>query len=101
MHDSTESGDNVCVGDSQVFIAATTGSLGRGHNDVFEASGSGWAQGQRLTGSNEQNGDLFEFSMAQAGSRLIVGAPQCDAAPNDNRGRVMIFEHEAGRWVEC
>jgi hypothetical protein len=89
-------GDILIVGAPQ----EDNGVLGsnRGAAYVFERSGAGWVQTQKLVGSDVGNDEYFGQSVAIDGDVALVGSSHSHAASND--GAIYVFERQGGTWVQ-
>lgn len=99
------SGDTLAVGaPTQVFTS--TGAV-----YVFVRAGDTWVQQARLVASNAENEDLFGWSVALSGDRLVVGAPGEDSSAtgvNGNQssnaapgsGAAYVFERSGTTWTQ-
>lgn len=65
---------------------------------MFEATAAGWQRTQRILPGDLFGFGLFGASVALDGTTLAVGAPD-HGWPFDT-GRVYVFEHLAGDWIE-
>ncbi|MBK8099402.1 MAG: hypothetical protein IPK26_20025 [Planctomycetes bacterium] len=63
---------------------------------VFARLGTIWVQQQKLLAGDVQARAHFGASLAFDGSRIAVGAPDCD----QGRGAVYMFELAGGTWVQ-
>ena len=66
---------------------------------VFEDSGSGFAQTQKLTASDAAAGDRFGVSVAVSGSTIVVGACEDDDGGSSS-GSAYVFEDSGSGFVE-
>ena len=71
---------------------------------IFERSGSGWSQVQKLTASDGASDDSFGWSVAISGDNAIVGArDDDDDNPEDyarDSGSAYVFERTADGWSQ-
>ena len=67
---------------------------------LFEPDEDGWAQVQKLTGSNTMANDEFGSSLAVSGVRLAVGVPRHDVDAEPDAGRVVLFTFNGASWIE-
>jgi hypothetical protein len=61
---------------------------------VFERSGSGWVETQRLTPDVHEAGGRFGWAVAIEGDRILVGAHLTGA----DAGAAYLFEHDGTAW---
>lgn len=112
-------GDTVVVGAFSEDSAATTVNGDQFDNSapfagaayVFVRDGATWSQQAYLKSSNLNAGDLFGFSLALEGDRLLVGAPfeagaatGIDGDQSDNSaggaGAAYLFQRVGGVWSQ-
>ena len=68
----------------------------RGAAYVFYRSGSSWAEQQKLTPGDSEDGDLFGKSVSIDGEYAIIGAP----GKNSNQGFSYIFKRTGTVWTQ-
>lgn len=68
---------------------------GHGAAFVFEQTGSGWAEVQRIDGPGLEWDDSFGFKVSLDGDRLAISAPW-----QDPKGAVFLYERVAGVFVQ-
>ena len=66
---------------------------------VYRFDGAQWNEEQKLTASDGAANDMFGYSVAIDGSRILVGATRHDDVINDS-GAAYVFEDQGGTWVE-
>ncbi len=96
-------GTSVAVSGSTAIIGAHTDDFatgGSGSAFVFEASGQGWVQVQKLTGSDATYGAEFGKCVALDGDTAVVGAFHDDAQGILASGSAYVFERISGTWVQ-
>lgn len=79
---------------------ATTESGASGKGSVFKTSGGSWQLVANLSSGNSHTGDGFGWSVARAGSNLLVGAPGAASDSVWVTGAAYIFSSLSGSWVE-
>lgn len=81
-------------------FADIAGVLNQGAVYVFELVGGTWLQVQKLTAADGTANDLFGWSVAIAGDRLVIGAEEANVGANDAQGAAYIFERTGGVWLQ-
>lgn len=82
-------------------FADVGGNSAQGAAYVFELSGGSWTQVQKLTAGDGTTNDLFGWSVAISGDRIVIGAEEANVGPNDAQGAAYIFERSGGSWVQA
>lgn len=70
---------------------------------VYVRSGSSWVESQFLTASDEQNADVFGWSVAIKGSLIAIGSPGDHDVTNaivQSPGSAYLFEFNGSSWVQ-
>jgi hypothetical protein len=91
--------------------AASNGAPGAGAAYVFVRQGVTWSQQAFLKAANADTGDLFGWSVAISGDRIVVGAwsedsrargVNGDASDNgaSQAGAAYVFDRTAGGWTQ-
>jgi hypothetical protein len=107
------SGDTIVVGalleDNSATGDPNEEALGAGAAYVFTRSASAWSQQSMLKASNAGEGDLFGWSVAISGDRIVVGAIHEDSSYssifNSNEGAqdsgaAYVFNRMDNTWTE-
>jgi uncharacterized repeat protein (TIGR01451 family) len=89
------SGDTVVVG---AYLDDDAGESS-GSAYVFVRSGTGWTEQAKLTASDASAGDVFGLSVAISGDRVVVGAPE-DNAAGTGSGSAYVFVRSGPSWAE-
>ncbi len=89
------SGDRAVVG----ARGEDTGGDNAGAAYIFERSGGMWSEVAKIQASDKEAVDLFGYSVAISGDRVIVGAYGEDTGGLD-AGAAYIFELNGGVWNE-
>jgi hypothetical protein len=85
-------GTSVAInGDTVVVGAWDEANLHQGSAYIFARSGTTWSQRQELAASDGSAGDLFGYSVAISGNRVVVGASWDDIGSNTAQGSAYIF----------
>lgn len=95
-------GWSVAVSGSTIVVGATNElsfNFDQGSAYVFDRQGRGWVE-QKLTTSDEVEGDSFGFSVAVSGSTVVVGARNDTIGGNFIQGSAYVFNRQGGSWVE-
>jgi hypothetical protein len=95
------SGDIAIVG---ADLADIDGEIFEGALYVFERTGDGWAEVQKLTGSDGDAHDHLGASAVLQGVVLAAGAPLEEGGITDGcqgTGAVYVFESSGGVWSEA
>ena len=89
------------AGDRALIGAPGNGDAGTdsGGAYVFEFSGGTWTQTATLTASDTAEDDLFGWSVALDGDRVLVGAVG-DGDAGDFTGSAYVFDLRNGEWTE-
>ncbi len=94
----------ICVdieGDTAVVGASFddhAGGIDAGSAYVFVRSGTRWSLQAKLTAGDAAALDLFGWSAALAGDRLVLGAPLDDHAGGISAGSAYVFERAGTSW---
>jgi len=96
-------GDGVGLSDDGNVLVVSADGLNNGQGGVyvFDRSGNGFVQqADILYAPDPGDYDYFGWSidLSNAGDRLVVGAPQWDAATGGNVGALYIFAFASGQW---
>ncbi|KAJ5076631.1 hypothetical protein M0811_06211 [Anaeramoeba ignava] len=70
---------------------------------VFEKQNYNLIQAAQLpNNNNNQNGDLFGFSISisQDSSVILVGVPYANVSGNDSQGKVYVFTKSGNEWIQ-
>ena len=105
---SDEFGTSVAISGNRVLVGArykdAGGIVGSGQVYVYEwNSGTGkYDEIQKLTASDPSASDVFGFSVAISGNRVLVGAYDKDAGGLVDSGQVYVYDWNSGtsRYVE-
>ncbi|MBR9990958.1 MAG: choice-of-anchor B family protein [Gemmatimonadetes bacterium] len=87
-------GGGVALVDGTAFVSQATNAVGPGRVYAYHRAGGDWAELAQITAPDAAQGDGFGYSLAAAGSRLIVGQP----AHNGGRGSVHVYERRGQQW---
>ena len=91
------SGDRAIVGARFDDDAGTSS----GSAYVFRRDGMSWVQEAKLTADDAFGGDLFGWSVAISGDRIVVGARGATCGGVFNRcGAAYVYRLEGGGWVQ-
>ena len=66
---------------------------------VFERSGTGWVQVQKLIGSDTTTGDGFGNNVSLSGDTAVITAPNDDDLGSES-GSAYVFERQPTGWVQ-
>lgn len=92
------SGDLSVVG---AFSADCTDTgLSCGAVYVYRFNGTTWIEEQRLTASDQIDGDYFGESVSVSGGVILVGARFRDCAAGSNCGMALVYRQNGSTWVE-
>lgn len=98
-------GSSVAVSGKLLAVGApgrrVNGHKAQGAVDLFIKPGSGWRHAKlitRLTVANGHRNDGFGFSVAIAGSTIVVGAPRAHPGGSASAGAVYLFSRPVGGW---
>jgi hypothetical protein len=101
-------GTSVAVEGDTIVAGAPGDDVGsnvdQGSAYVFARSGSDWVSGTQaaqLTASDGAAGDSFGWSVALAGSRIVVGAPNDDVGAQADQGSAYVFERSGAAWANA
>jgi hypothetical protein len=94
------SGDTIAVGqiDDDIFYPNIQPTR-PGAVYVFTRQGTAWTQQQKLMAAAGEVGDMFGFSVALDGDKLIGGAPRGDTTAQDS-GTAYLFTRDGSTWTE-
>jgi hypothetical protein len=102
--DSGQFGQSVAVEGDTIVVGDHTADL-RGAVHIFEREDAEWWYRGTLEAPRDWSHSWFGASLALAGDRLVVGAPQSSARPEHpddlsgrNRGAAWIFRRDDGGW---
>jgi hypothetical protein len=96
-------GDAVAI-DGDVLVAGLPGDgtlgLNAGAALVFKRVGTRWVEEALLLASDGTGNDLFGFSVALEGGRIVVGAPGRHFGGLESVGAVYIFDRIGEAWTQ-
>ncbi len=102
-----EAGDafgRVALSGDTAVIGAPNDDVGpnavQGSAYVFVRSGAAWSEQAQLLAADGSAGDLFGFSVAIAGDRVVVGATDNDIGANTNQGSAYLFARTGTQWIQ-
>ena len=95
-----ELGRSVAVDGDTAVIGAPRDDLGGGSAYVFTRSGANWSGQQKLISSDNQEGDVFGWSVAVDGDTAVIGARLDDHSGFDDAGSAYIFTRSGTTWTE-
>ena len=90
------SGDYIVAGDAS---DSTKGSTA-GAAYIFHRAAGRWEREAKIFGSGTDFMDVFGFSVAVEGDRVVVGAPHYDPAGSQWWGYAFVFQRVDQTWVE-
>ncbi len=94
-------GQSVAVDGDTIIVGAPYDDVGgivdQGSAYVFVRSGTTWTEQQRLTVAGAAV-DMFGWSVAVSGDRVLVGAPLDDVGASENQGTAFSFTRSHGVW---
>jgi len=97
-------GWSVAVSGSTIVVGAPfaddVGTLGQGSAFVFNRQGGSWVETQKLTASDGATGDHFGWSVATAGSTIVVSAVSNRISDLFSRGAAYVFNRHGMSWDE-
>jgi uncharacterized Fe-S cluster protein YjdI len=97
-------GWSIAVSSSTIVVGAPfdpdVGSTGQGSAYVFNRQGGSWVETQKLTASDGATGDHFGWSVATAGSTIVVGAVSNTFSDPFSRGAAYVFNRHGRSWDE-
>ena len=88
-------GDSILIGEPQGLSSIPTG----GYVHAFERSGSSWVHRERFTSNDNEQFDVFGYSLARSGNRAVIGAPG-DEWSVYPLGAAYVFESNGTSWVQ-
>ncbi len=91
-------GTTAMVGAQQATIGANED---QGAVYVFDQSGSGWTQSQKLTSDDGAAFDTFGDAVAFQGDTAIVGAYAATVGANAYQGTAYVFTQSNGTWSQA
>ena len=94
------SGETLMVGAAQQAVPVG-GSVGAVY--MFERSGGGWPEVQKLVGSDSISLDYFGWSVALDGDLAVVGAYNAESSTDPfswDEGAAYVFERSVGVWSQ-
>jgi hypothetical protein len=94
-------GKSVAIDGNTIVVGSSTD--GKGAVYVFTGSGATWTQQAKIQAAEALPGDGFSNALAISGDTLAVGAPLddvVDASPNDDNGRVYIYNRSGTTWSQ-
>jgi hypothetical protein len=89
-------GWSVAVAGSTAVVGADGTGSSAGAAYVFVLASGSWSEQAELTAAGGAAGDQFGYSVAIAGSTVVVGAP----ARNSDTGAAYVFTGSGGTWTE-
>jgi hypothetical protein len=89
-------GDSVAISGSTAVVGAPNNNSHTGTAYVFTRSGSTWSQQAQLTDPGNAKNDYFGYSVAIAGSTVVVGAWGDSVA----RGAAYVFVRSGSTWSQ-
>ena len=96
-------GQSVAISGDTVLVGASLDDHGAGSDAgsarVFVRTGPGWTEQAALSPADGAPDDFFGRSVALAGGRALVGAPQADTG-GDDAGSATLFERDGSDWIE-
>lgn len=97
-------GYGVALEGTTLAVGAPFADIGANANQgavyIFEQVAGAWQQVQKLTAADGTTNDLFGWSVALAGDRLVVGAEEANVDVNDAQGAAYVFERTGGVWQQ-
>lgn len=104
---SDEFGFSLAFDGNTAIIGAMSDAIGansqQGSAYVFVKPGGGWitsTQIAKLTASDGGASDLFGWSVALSGDRVVVGSVFDNVDVNNDQGSVYIFDKPIGGWAD-
>jgi hypothetical protein len=88
-------GDSVAISGSTAVVGAYYHNTYAGAAYVFTHSGKKWSQQTELTAADSATNDYFGYSVAIAGSTVVVGAPH----KNGYTGAAYVFTRSGSTWT--
>ena len=89
-------GNSVAVSGSTVVVGSPGDDIEKGSTYVFNRQRGSWVEAQKLTASDGAALDIFGYSVAISGSRVVVGA----IGDNVFQGSAYVFNRQGESWVE-
>ncbi len=74
--------------------------INQGSAYVFSRAGNLWTEQAKLTASDPAAGDVFGWSVALAGDKIVVGAYQDDGPAGNSQGSAYVFVGAGPIWTE-
>ncbi|MBO9663963.1 hypothetical protein [Dokdonella sp.] len=68
---------------------------------VFQSSGSGWTQTQKLLAGDAAPDDLYGVALAFEGSTALIGALSATIGENTDQGAVYVLTRSGNTWSEA
>lgn len=97
-------GSDVAIIGNSALVSALFDDVGINSNQgsayVFSRSGTTWVEDAKLIASDGAPGDQFGWSVATAGSTVLIGANVDDVGSNSAQGSAYIFDNSSGSWVQ-
>jgi len=96
-------GSSVTISGTQMAVGAwgddVSGATDAGSAYVFQFTGAGWIEVQKVTASDGAAGDRFS-QVSVENNILAVGAPYADTAAGKDAGAAYVFRFNGTTWVE-
>jgi hypothetical protein len=92
-------GFSVAVSGDYAIVGAPRDDESRGGAYIFQRSGTGWVQQQKLVAGDGAVDDAFGWSVAISGLTVAVGAYLDDVAGTD-QGSVYVFTRSGSAWSQ-
>jgi hypothetical protein len=89
-------GESVAVSGTTVVVGAVYHANEAGRAYVFTKTATGWKQAAELEGSDTEAGDDFGYSVAVAGTTVLVGA----GGHANEAGRAYVFNKTVTGWKQ-
>ena len=92
-------GDTLVIGAYADDAGSESDQMDRGAAYIFNRSGNGWNQQQKLTGLDSVGGDLFGFAVAVNADAALIGSPMNDEVALDGGG-AYVFTRIGSTWTQ-
>jgi len=83
----------------RIAVAARQNGIDLGSAYVFRLDGKVWTEEAKLSASDGQAWDLFGFSIAMSGDRIVVGA-RANSFGGDGLGAAYVYTRDGFKWTE-